>query len=74
MEYELYHYGVPGMKWGVRRALRKTSTNDNLRRKALALDAKSAKLTKKSEKYHAMYDLERSNKASAKSAKYAKSG
>ena len=25
MENELYHYGVPGMKWGVRR---KTKTNN----------------------------------------------
>ena len=69
---ELYHYGVPGMKWGVRRAQSKLSSNERLRNKALKLDKKSASLTKKSEKAHAEYDLERSNRAAAKSANYYK--
>lgn len=69
---ELYHYGVLGMKWGVRRAQSKTSSNERLRKKALSLDKKAATLTKKSEKFHAERDLERSNRAATKSAKYYK--
>jgi hypothetical protein len=69
---ELLHYGVPGMKWGVRKASYKLNANKRLKKKALELDAKSAKLYKKSEKAHASYDLERSNKAATKAANYAK--
>lgn len=36
-EYELYHYGVPGMKWGVRRKLRKSDSFQKSRK-----DVKSA--------------------------------
>ena len=45
---ELAHYGVLGMKWGVRRADRMSSRNARLTNKALKYDAKSAKYTKKS--------------------------
>lgn len=69
-ENELYHYGVLGMKWGVRRAASKSSANDRLRRKALDYDAKAAKYRKKSEKIHAKTDLERSNRAAKKAASY----
>lgn len=69
---ELMHYGVLGMKWGVRRSLSKSSANARLRKKALNYDKKSAVLTKKSEKRHSEYDLERSNRAATKAAKYAK--
>ena len=49
-EEELYHYGVLGMKWGVRRAASKISKNSRLERKALKLDVKAEKLHGKSEK------------------------
>lgn len=69
---ELCHYGVLGMKWGVRRALSKQESNEKLMKKALRYDKKSAKLTKKSEKIHAKKDLGRSNRKAIKSAKYYK--
>jgi hypothetical protein len=69
---ELYHYGVLGMKWGIRRAQSKSTANERLRNKALKYDKKAAKLTKKSEKIHATEDLGRSNRAAIKSAKYDK--
>ena len=71
-EDELYHYGVPGMKWGVRKAARYSSKNERLARKALNYDKKAAVLRKKSEKAHANYDLETSNRSAIKAAKYRK--
>ena len=69
---ELYHYGVAGMKWGVRRASRMSSRNEKLARKALSYDKKAVVLRKKSEKAHAKIDLEASNRAAIKAAKYRK--
>lgn len=68
---ELYHYGVIGMKWGVTRASLKNRANDRLEKKALKYDIKSAKALRKSEKFHAKYDLGTSNKAAKKAANYA---
>lgn len=58
------------MKWGVRRAARKTAQNEKLRKKALNYDIKSDKMNRKSEKIHATEDLERSNRAAKKAADY----
>ena len=69
---ELCHYGVAGMKWGVRKASKLDSRNAKLTRKALKYDAKVAKYTKKAEKRHAEIDLERANRAATKGAKYLK--
>ena len=71
MEYknELQHYGVPGMRWGVRRAERVAGQNARLQKKALKYDAKSAKFRKKSEKQHAENDLEIGNRKAVKAAK-----
>lgn len=44
---ELYHYGVLGMKWVVRRAAEKARSEPKLKKRALNYDKKSAKLTKK---------------------------
>ena len=69
---ELYHYGVLGMKWGVRKATRKGYANESLKRAALAYDTRAAMLTKKSEKAHSKNDLDRSNRRAAKAASYDK--
>ena len=71
-EEYLSHYGVPGMKWGVRRSLSKARANERYARKALKYDIKQANMTKKSEKIHADKDLGASNKAAKKAAKYSK--
>ena len=69
---ELYHYGVVGMKWGVKRAIHKIDRNKKLERKALKYDKRSAKFKIKSEKRHAIYDLESGNKKAIKAAKWSK--
>lgn len=67
---ELYHYGVIGMKWGVRRARGKSESIAKLRKKALNYDQKAAKLSKKSEKIHATEDLGKRQRVVTKAGKY----
>jgi len=69
-EDELMHYGVIGMKWGVRRAQSKLAANQRLEKKAIKYDKRAAKMAKKSAKAHQENDLERSNKKAIKAAKY----
>lgn len=69
---ELAHYGVVGMKWGVRRAQYKTAKNEKLRKKALSYDKKAASLSKKSEKAHADKDLGGYKRKITKAANYDK--
>lgn len=53
MDYELYHYGVPGMKWGVRRSRRQLSKIDKKARKQNwsddAIDAAKVRIKKVSQ-------------------------
>ena len=71
-EHELYHYGVLGMKWGVRRATSKAQKRDKLARKALSLDKKEAGYKLKAEKAHNKHDLEGANRVGVKAAKLEK--
>lgn len=48
---ELMHYGVMGMKWGIRRAASKSSQNNKLELKALKYDKKAA-IQSKNQKMH----------------------
>lgn len=65
---ELAHYGVLGMKWGVRRALSKDARKSKLESKALKYDKKTEKAYKKGEQQHAKYDLGERNKYAKKAA------
>lgn len=69
-ESELYHYGVMGMKWGVRRSVSKSKSNMPLRKKAVKYELKADKLTKKAEKEHSTYDLNKSNNAAKKASNF----
>lgn len=69
---ELMHYGVMGMKWGIKRAASKSSQNNKLELKALRYDKKAAIQSKKSENAHSKNDLGTANKK-AKKAKDRKS-
>lgn len=69
---ELYHYGVLGMKWGRRKAQKRTEVNERLKAKALKYEKKSADMTLKSEKAHNKFDLEKANKKGVKAAKLEK--
>lgn len=69
---ELYHHGVLGMKWGVRKAYHKIGSNSRYMKKALNYDVRSANQTKKAEKAHSSIDLARANEKSVKASNYYK--
>lgn len=66
---ELKHYGVLGMKWGVRKAIKKSERSAKLESKALKYDKKAEKQYSKGEKRHAEYDLGQANKYAKKASK-----
>ena len=80
---ELRHYGVPGMKWGVRRSMYKLRSADSLRKgkrkiendiakaknKANKQAAKAAKVGLKASKYMSKGDSEKASKYFKKSYK-----
>lgn len=71
-EDELQHYGVMGMKWGIRRAARKQAAIQKLNKKIYKAEKKAANFEKKSEKIHAKEDLGGSNRAAIKAANFRK--
>lgn len=71
-DYELYHYGVLGMKWGVRKATKKAERASRLNRKALKLDKKEAAYKLKAEKAHNKHDLDGAGRVGVKAAKLEK--
>lgn len=66
----LEHYGVIGMKWGVRRAERLAEKNKVLAKKADVRDRRAARYARKGEKIHAQEDLAGSNRAQKKAQTY----
>lgn len=60
------------MKWGRRKAQKRSEANERLQKKALKYDKKEASLTVKSEKAHNKIDLEGANKRGVKAAKLEK--
>lgn len=77
---ELYHYGIPGMKWGVRRSVAQLqrargkleTRTEKLKSSVRYMKTQESKYTAKSEKYkqsNAKYES-RIAKASAKKAEY----
>lgn len=79
MDNELYHYGVLGMKWGVRRSRRKSSYISKKKRKKAAstknmsADAKElARLKKKSVSQMSNAELRKYNERAQLEQQYAK--
>lgn len=78
-EDELAHYGVQGMKWGVRRATYRARSADGLRRSKknvendlLKLEKKKLKVDKKSAKLMSKGKIEKAGKYMKKSYKRGK--
>lgn len=69
---DIYHYGVLGMKWGVHRARAKSAQTKRLKKRALKYDKKAANRTKKAEKIHSKYDLNRANRLATRASKQRK--
>lgn len=66
---DIAHYGVRGMKWGVRKAIRKSSKSERLSRKAEKYEAKSAAAKLRAAKLHNKYDLAGAGRLGVKAAR-----
>ncbi len=67
----LMHYGVLGMKWGLRKSKRYSKQIPKLKKKASKADYKHSKYSRSAEKIHMNQDLGYADKSIKKASKYA---
>lgn len=66
---DIAHYGIRGMKWGVRKAIRKSSKSARLSRKVEKYEKKAASAKLRAAKLHSKYDLAGAGRLGIKAAR-----